>query len=138
MKTIFSATPFAKFEIGWSALAQAPRAAQTAFNIMADILGQFGVTEEEVNKLLGKIPSELLGQYQKRLDDCKAKGVTTAEGAACLYKLYQDLKDAGEKPAAPAAAAPAPKPPPSEFPWIPVGIAAVVVGGIVVYFATKG
>lgn len=140
MKTMFSAAPFGKFELGWSALGQMPRAPQAVFGTFTDILSKIGISEEEINALLAKVPSELLGTYQKKLDECKAKGVTTAEGAACLYALYQEIKQAGEKkpePTAPATAAP-PKAAPSEFPWIPVGIAALVVGGIVVYFAARG
>jgi hypothetical protein len=121
----------------------APALAQArGIPFLQDILETVGLDEERINELLDKIPKESLGVYQKKLDDCRAKGVTTGGGALCLYQLFQELKDVveGRRPAErPAAAAPPrPRAPEDGFPIIPVAIAGVVVAGLVVFLATRG
>jgi hypothetical protein len=100
-----------------------------------DILHSVGVSEEDIEKLLAKIPADAMPQYRAKFDECKAKGLTSPEGAACLYRLYQELRN-GDESAPPPATPPAP--PKSQFPIVPVAIGAVILAGVGIYFAVKG
>jgi hypothetical protein len=110
----------------------------TAFSVATDILEKIGVSEERIAELIDKAPSAALAEeYRERLKECRDKGVTTVEGASCLYKLFQDIK-AGENgaAAAPPSTVSVPKQP-TPFPIVPVAIGAVVLAGIGLYFALK-
>lgn len=132
MRTIFSSESFGRQAFVPFRLAQAPQ--QTAFNVFGELLSAVGISEDDLNKLLEKIPSNLVGQYQAKLDACKAKGAATPEGAACLYALYQEMKAAGDKP---ATAPPPPPAPASTFPVVPVAIGGLLLAGLVVFLATR-
>lgn len=133
MRTIFSGESFGQQTFTPFRLAQAG-APQSAFSVFGEILNTIGISEQEVTDLLDKIPKEAVGQYQQRLDDCKAKGVTTTEGAACIYKLYVDMQAAADKPPAPVVV---PPPPASSFPVVPVAIGGLLLAGLVVFLATR-
>lgn len=122
MKTLFSNQIFgANF---------APRRLSSAFS---DLLQQFGISEADIEELITKLPSESVGSYRTRLDECKAKGVASGEGVACLYRLYQDLK-AGSKAPVPVPTVPQTT---TAFPVVPVVIGAVILAGVGIYFAVK-
>jgi len=99
-----------------------------------DILHSVGVSEADIESLLSKVPVDAMPQYRSRFEECKAKGMTSPEGAACLYRLYQDLRNRDESTSVPATPPPAPK---SQFPIIPVAIGAVILAGVGIYFAVK-
>lgn len=110
----------------------------TAFSVVTDFLEKIGISEEQIDELIGKAPSAALAEeYRERLQECRDKGITTGEGAACLYRLYQDIT-AGDGGAAaqPPPAVSVPKQP-TPFPIVPVAIGAVVLAGIGLYFALK-
>jgi hypothetical protein len=134
MKSYFSATPFGKFDLSresWKPAAGRSMGAspQYDFSILSDILAPLGVKESDVTSLIGKLPAEMTPEYRKRLEDCRAEGLTTSKGAACLLVLYNDMKKA-------AAAAPVPLPPPqpSTFPVVPVLIVGIAAAGLAWFF----
>lgn len=135
MRTIFGAEVFGGRSFQPFSLAQA-RAPEQAFSVVGDILEAIGVSEDDINDLLAKVPKETLGAYQKRFEECRAMGVTTAKGAACMYDLYQDMKkDVDGKPAAPPP--PPPRPPEAGFPILPVAIGGLAAAALVVFLATR-
>jgi hypothetical protein len=107
----------------------------TAFNVVTDIFGKIGISEEQINELIGKVPSALAEGYRQRLQECRDKGITTGEGAACLYRLYQDIKSGESRTTTPAPTYVPQQP--AAFPVVPVAIGAVVLAGIGLYFALK-
>lgn len=129
MKSIFSNHVF-KTEFAPRRLSQA-----SVFNVFTDIMSEFGVTEADVSALIDKMPSGSVEEYRTRLKECREKGLTSGEGMACLYRLYQDVKDK-EKSTQIAPTAPPPKQ--SEFPIVPVAIGVAVLAGVGIYFAVKG
>lgn len=134
MKSIFSSEifnpgRFVPFRLGQGVTPE------SAFNIVGDILETVGISEDDINKLFDKIPSSSVGPYKAKLEACKAKGVASAEGAACLYALYQEMKAAADAPQAPVP--PPPPAQPSTFPVVPVAIGGLVLAGLVVYLATR-
>jgi hypothetical protein len=136
VKSIFSSEVFNPGRFVPFRLAQAAAPApEGAFNIVGDILDTIGVSEEDINKLFDKIPTSAVGSYKAKLEACKAKGVATPEGAACLYALYQEMKAASDAPKAPAP--PPPPPPASTFPVLPVAIGGLVLAGLVIFLATR-
>jgi hypothetical protein len=136
MTTIFMTAPFRRFDLGNHVRvtpAGYPRLGQTARSVVTNILEEIGITEADISDLLNKIPAEAAGPYRAQFEDCKKKGLTTSEGAACAYALYQAIK-AGT-PVTPAVPAPAAQQA-STFPIIPV-VLAVAATGALVYFITR-
>lgn len=122
MKSIFSHQVFG-----------ADFAPRTLSGPLQDILQDVGVSEADIESLLSKLPVDAIPQYRDRLNECKAKGVTSPEGISCLYRLYQDIRNRHESTPVPATP-PAPK---STFPIVPVAIGAVILAGVGIYFAVK-
>jgi hypothetical protein len=124
MKTLFSNQIFgANF---------APRKMASTFG---DLLNEFGISESDIEDLIGKLPTEAVGSYRARFEECKAKGVTSGEGVACLYSLYKDLKSGSSTtPSVPAPTTPKTT---TAFPVVPVVIVAVILAGVGIYFAVK-
>lgn len=138
MTTIFMTAPFRRFELGNHArltMAGYPRLAQGVRSLVTDILKEVGVTENDINGLLAKIPAEAAGPYRAQLEDCKKKGLTTAEGAACAYALYQAIKEG--KPVTPTTLPPPVVQQPSSFPVVPVLIGLAATGGLIYYLTKK-
>lgn len=136
MTTIFMTAPFRRFALGDHArltLAGAPRIGQGFRTVVTDILKDVGITESDVNDLLNKIPAEAAGPYRAQLEECKKKGLTTAEGAACAYALYQAIREG--KPVTPVLPPPMVQQP-SSFPVVPVMIGLAATGALV-YFLTR-
>ena len=134
MTTIFMTAPFRRFELGDHARltpAGYPRMGQGFRSIVSDVLKDVGVTESDINGLINKLPSDAAGPYKAQLDDCKKKGLTTAEGAACAYALYEAIKSG--KPVTPTMAPPVMVQQPSTFPVVPVVLGLAAVGGLVYY-----
>lgn len=132
MRTLFTNAPFSRFDLGRHALLSS---SEGAYSIFSSLLNDVGVSEEDVNKLFDKIPSSLVGSYQKQLDACKAMDITSSKGAACLAKLYIDMKAAADKA---AVAAPRPPAAPSSFPVVPVMVGLAVAGGLIYVLVKKG
>jgi len=138
MTTIFMTAPFRRFELGNHARltpAGYPRMGQNFRSVVTDVLKDVGITENDINGLLDKIPSEAAGPYRAQLDDCKKKGLTTAEGAACAYALYQAIKEG--RPVTPTTL---PRPvvqQPSSFPVVPVLLGLAATGGLIYYLTQK-
>ncbi len=92
-----------------------------------------------ITEIIGKLPSNVAGQYRADLDECKAKvadggllGLVT--GGKCLYDLFQDVKDAlrreEERPVpVPIGTTPSPE---------PDGISPVVILGGAALLAALG
>jgi hypothetical protein len=106
-------------------------------------LPDVGQLTGEIRGLIDRLPEDLLGVYQAKLDECDrllaAGGVTGLfTGGRCLYRLFQELKDVvreeEERRAVPISVRPPAAPP--EFPYVPVAIAAA--GALVLlYVATR-
>lgn len=95
-------------------------------------LGQFDIDSlgRDISGLLGQLPPDLLGRYQAEYDRCRrllADGGTADlfAGGACLYRLFQELKDVvrGQQQVSQPPPAPPAPPPPGGFPILPVAIA---------------
>lgn len=108
-------------------------APRTLSGPLQDILQDVGVSEADIESLLAKLPVDAIPQYRDQLNECKAKGLTNPEGIACLYRLYQDIRNRKDSTPIPATP-PAPK---STFPIVPVAIGAVILAGVGIYFAVK-
>lgn len=143
MTTIFTAAAFRRFDLGSHArltpaghprMAQMMPGRQYDFSVISDILKDVGVSESEITDLLNKIPSDAAGPYRAQLEDCKRKGLTTAEGAQCAIALYEAIKSG--KPVTPMVAPPPMVQQPSSFPVVPV-VLAVGAAGALIYFLTK-
>jgi hypothetical protein len=137
MTTIFMTAPFRRFALGDHAFLTPsghPRMAQGFRSLVSDVLKDVGVTEADINNLINKLPSDAAGPYKAQLDDCKRKGLTTAEGAACAYALYQAIREG--KPVTSGMPAPMVVQQPSSFPIVPV-VLGVAATGALIYFLTK-
>ena len=129
MKTLFSNHVF-QGDFAPRKLSQA-----SAFNVVTDVLNDFGVSESDIAALIDKMPSGSVAEYRARLKECKEKGITSGEGMACLYRLYQDIKSKDNET---KIVPPAPAPKPASFPIVPVAIGAAVLAAVGIYFAVKG
>lgn len=110
-------------------------------------LGQFEFAEdlakdlgEQIGELITKLPPEIAGPYEARMAECQRQvaegGGGIVSGGQCLYALFQEIKDRVESEGQISTTQPpiqTVKPPPSEFPWVPVGIAAGA--GLLLLFA---
>lgn len=139
MKTLFTNAPFARYQLGWDPAPdlgqQVSPETRYVYSVIGDILKEVGISESDINDLINKIPPESAGPYRAKLEECKKKGLTTAEGAACAYQLYKEIKEGKPEPAAPKLPPPAP---PSSFPVVPVMLGLAAAGGLVYFLATRG
>ncbi len=106
-------------------------------------LGQdWGGALDIFESLIGNVPVDLAGDFEARRDACLEKSLINRY--ECLIKRTRDVRDAvkGEGSDTPPPVTPPnggiKKDPPSEFPWVPVGIGAVAVLAIGYAIATKG
>lgn len=124
MKTLFLQTPFGTREgpsvpVPRTALGQLPGLLQDILQLARDLGGK-------VAGLLDDLPSEALGVYKPRYDEClKTMESNPYEGYRCLEKLYEDIRSGKGLPE--PGAAPPPPPPESKFPIVPVAIGAAAL-----------
>ena len=98
-------------------------------------MGQGGIgLADDIEKLIGDLPKDLAGGFQRELDTCLAYLETgdpfdILKAGTCLKTLYEDIQAAlkGEKPPAPPPTQPRPTTTP-EPPGIPAGV--WVIGGV--------
>jgi len=140
--TIFSASPFRG---GYSHAVVPFRLGGGRVDGVLDFLG---LDEDDAEGLLKPLDEAiaavpvgaLKSDFEKRRDGCMAEKIISKY--KCLYDLFQDVKSAikdGDQ-APPTGGTPtggAKTTPPSEFPWVPVGIAAGVGVAALLYFAFK-
>lgn len=105
----------------------------------------FGEGAEAVSKLFGeldglieKLPVGIAGPYGKRRDDCMRK--STIEQYVCLYKLFQDikqaLKDEEDRPKTPVVIPPKPSTS-GGLPLVPMVVGSIAVAAVL-YAVFKG
>lgn len=100
---------------------------------LSDALDDLSQIDQEIMKLIGQLPVDLVGQFSKRRDDCLSQSVFTRY--TCLYQLARDIEKAVSGAKAPP---PAPAPPPaSPFPIIPVAIGGGVLLAGILYLVLR-
>lgn len=129
MRSLFNSAPFAKFDLGRHALSQ-----QGAYSL-TDLLDNVGLEPSDIDKIQDK---KFRDETKADYDKCRAKGLDTTEGLACLAvvagKVYAQLKLERE----PAYKPPVVLPQQSEFPWVPVALGGALAAGLVYFLATRG
>jgi len=138
MRTLFSDDIFGSRGFAPFNLAQATtRTPETAYSIFDDIFGLIGLSEDDFNALLNKVPEEDMGVYRDRFRKCKELKPTSTESISCFRKLYKDIKEASDAVEAAATRPGATRPPEAGFPILPVGIGVLAATGLIVLLATR-
>lgn len=144
--TMFSASPFRPKGFT-QAVIPAHRLGVSADDVID--IGLDDLNEGTVGELLGELDGALaaipLGplksDYEARRTACLAKTNVVSKGT-CLYELFQDVKRAirdgeGAAPVKTPTTPSTPQPTESEFPWVPVGIAAGIGTAALLYFVLR-
>jgi hypothetical protein len=134
MKTMFVAAPFGNTGLAFRPAHAASvqlGASRPLPRLGQDFLEELGIGSllEDIQGLLGDLPSDLLGKYQSEYDACVedlGNILTAPKGVRCLRDLYRELKDLRDKPTSTPISVTPPKPPPEEgFPVLLVAGGAV-------------
>ena len=128
MRTLYTMAPFRREELSYLG------AGVGMGDILDDAEKLVVPLLKDLDDLIAKVPVEKAGPFKTRRDECLAE--SSVKKYACLYTLFQDIKDAvegGSGGAAPPSSTPPPK---SGFPWLWVGLAGAAVVGLVAVLAT--
>lgn len=132
MNTIFSFAPFKRFDLGSHARLMAGVAPYLGQGVVSNLLKDIGLPRD-IEGLIENLPEEEKSFNRAKWEECKKKGLTTVDGAACALAVIEDIKAGKTSHTLPPQTGTGT----SNFPVVPVVLGLAVAGGAVWYFSSR-